>query len=175
MRATLPEKRCPGIRGHRKSDLGARPHLGGIGLGDRHDEPEPRGVDEPQQWRRAGATRRGSHEGSGVHIPFGDHAGERGRHPQIPFHVANGVERLPGRFDTLLSGEDLVRARIRGLFRDHDVVSGHDAWRRRRGLESGERALVGVSLRTRHRQLRFCRLQFRLRFRPLRHEFRRFE
>ena len=110
-----------------------------------------------------------------MHVPFGDDACERSRHPQVPFHVANGVERLPGRFDTLLSGEDLVRARIRRLFRDHDVVSGHHARRRRRGLEPGERALVGVSLGTRHRKLGLCRLQFRLRLRPLRHEFRRFE
>ena len=86
-----------------------------------------------------------------MHIPFGDHAGERGRHPQVPLHVANGVECLPGRFDALLSGEDLVGARIRRLLRDHDVISGHHTWRGRRRLEPGERALVCVSLCARHR------------------------
>ena len=59
----------------------------------------------------------GSDERLGMDIPFGDHACERCRHSQVPFDVADGVERLSGRFDTLLSGEDLARAPIAGLFR----------------------------------------------------------
>ena len=108
-------------------------------------------------------------------IPLGHDAGERGRDPQVVFHVTNGIERLPGRFDTLFGGDHLCRAGIGGLPGDLDVVSRNHAWRGRRGLEPDERALVGVSLRARHRKLGLCALQFRLRFRPLRHEFWRLQ
>jgi hypothetical protein len=75
----------------------------------------------------------------------------------------------------LLCGEGLVGARIRRLLRDHDVVPSHHAWRRRRSFEPRERTFVCVSLCARHRELGLRRVQFRLRFRPLRHEFGRFK
>ena len=45
------------VHGDRKSNTVPRLHFGGVHLGDRHDEPESRDIDEPQQWRRASATR----------------------------------------------------------------------------------------------------------------------
>ena len=108
-------------------------------------------------------------------IALGHDAGERRGDPQIPFHVADGFERLPRGFDVLLRRRDLSLVGFHGLLREHDIVAGDDAWRRRRGLEPLVRARVGVGLRPHRAELRLARLQLRLRFGPLRDQLGRVE
>ena len=110
-----------------------------------------------------------------MHIAFGHDACEWRGHAEIPFHVTNGVECLTRRFGGLLRRDNLIRTGIGGLFGNHDVITGDDARRCRRGFQSFEGRFIRISLGSRHGQLRLGSLQLGLRLRPLRHDFRRLE
>ena len=175
IRETVPVNVCPGyaatVNVNDVPFVTPAVYASGTGI----DETQSIALDDPDDRRRRAWSTGRTDQRSRMHIAFGHDAAERGGDPEIPFHVADRLQRLAGRFDVLQGGRDLTLVGLDRLLREDDVIARDDTRRggRRFQLLVGARGRLGF--RADRRQLRLGALQLGLRFGLLRDEFRRLE